>query len=315
MNAKLILATGSHAGIEEPLKFGYYMIGRQCECQIRPKSHSVSRRHCLLHHSDRGLRVFDLGSANGTRVNDHRLEPNQWLWLKSGDNLRCGKVVFNVACDVTPDQPAAVPRDKPQHRNEAPASKGAWQEFDVVSFLEAEDEAARQERYASVRDHVRGHGPHVDEEMDDGSADVMQTHAVTSLDVTEGDEEARAVLEEARRRARENASEGGEQEKRSKLSPRARRLAAIRAKIEAERADMERTYEINRCLSGQAHRIEHPLPGSTAQASVGEPAETAGDPVKLIASVLLTVAASIFSVYCVYNFTASQATRLVLGID
>ena len=71
MTVKLILATGSHAGMEETLKPGYYMIGRHEQCQIRPKSRSVSRRHCLLHPapdaSRRSCAKIDADRANMQR--------------------------------------------------------------------------------------------------------------------------------------------------------------------------------------------------------------------------------------------------------
>ncbi len=94
--ARLVLAVGSRAGREAPLQYGYYMIGRHSECQIRPKSRSVSRRHCLLFQDDTGLQVLDLNSTAGTRVNDLRIRPKTWIALRNGDMLRCGKVVFRV---------------------------------------------------------------------------------------------------------------------------------------------------------------------------------------------------------------------------
>ena len=58
MAAQLVLASGSRSGLAAPLFEGYYLIGRHEECQIRPKSRSVSRRHCLLHNHNGLLRVF-----------------------------------------------------------------------------------------------------------------------------------------------------------------------------------------------------------------------------------------------------------------
>ena len=218
MIAKLVLTTGSHAGIEIPFKYGYYMIGRDEECQIRPSSHSVSRRHCLLHHSEHGLRVFDLASANGTHVNQERLEPNQWVWLRSDDKLRCGTLIFDVSVQLGSQRAGrtiATASLKAKDEADPPVIKQrAWEDFDIASFLEAEDEAERQERYASLKSQS---------DDDEQSRDESQSRSceVTSIDLVQGDKKAQAVLEEARRKAAEQRD--------FRFSARAIRIAALRA--------------------------------------------------------------------------------------
>jgi predicted component of type VI protein secretion system len=105
MTARLVLQTGSRAGMPAPLQYGYYMIGRHQECQIRPKSRSVSRYHCLLCHNENVVQVLDLESTSGTRVNEEKLMPKSWVPLSNGDMLRCGKIVFraNVEIDIFAD--------------------------------------------------------------------------------------------------------------------------------------------------------------------------------------------------------------------
>ena len=97
MTVRLIVGQGTHAGAMADIRLGFYMIGRHRECQIRPKSQSVSRRHCLVQHHPDWVRVFDLESKRGTFVNDVRLEPKTWHVLNHGDRLRCGKYWFEVA--------------------------------------------------------------------------------------------------------------------------------------------------------------------------------------------------------------------------
>ncbi len=97
MIVQLILATGSNAGIAAPIYRGYYMVGRHPECQIRPKTRSVSRRHLLIHHDQSELLVIDLGSTSGTRINEEKIEAKRWYPVSDGDVLRLGKTVFNVS--------------------------------------------------------------------------------------------------------------------------------------------------------------------------------------------------------------------------
>lgn len=121
------------------------MVGRHAECQIRPKSRSVSRRHCLVHHAGGVVKVLDLKSTTGTIVNAKRLEPHAWSALKDGDQIRCGKVVFRLALHPSDQQ-----RNAPT-TGSMPAGE-AMHEFDVASFLDAEDEADREERYREIRE-------------------------------------------------------------------------------------------------------------------------------------------------------------------
>jgi pSer/pThr/pTyr-binding forkhead associated (FHA) protein len=147
--ARLILAVGSQAGREAPLQFGYYMIGRHSECQIRPKSRSVSRRHCLLFQDETGLRVFDLDSAAGTRVNDLRIRAKTWTVLRHGDILRCGKVVFRIEfgrSEATRD----APRDERKQANSMNVGQ-AWHDVDIAGFLETQDHEDQERRYERIR--------------------------------------------------------------------------------------------------------------------------------------------------------------------
>lgn len=142
MIAQLVLAVGSHAGMEAPLHNGYYMIGRHPECQIRPKSRSVSRRHCLLFAQNGEVQVRDLKSSSGTKVNDQRIEGSDWVKLGDGDELRLGKVVFTVHIQQSAEGqggPGGMVTAEP------------WQSFDVASMLSSADEEERERRYEQIR--------------------------------------------------------------------------------------------------------------------------------------------------------------------
>ncbi|MBN1565394.1 MAG: FHA domain-containing protein [Anaerolineae bacterium] len=54
----------------------------------------VSRRHAVIHMAGDTITVEDLGSSNGTFINDERLTPGQPAPLLSGDKLRLGKLVI-----------------------------------------------------------------------------------------------------------------------------------------------------------------------------------------------------------------------------
>lgn len=153
VSARLILAVGSHAGAEAPLQDGYYMIGRHEECQIRPKSRSVSRRHCLLYCHFGELHVRDLDSSSGTKVNGQKVEGNQWARLNDGDTLRCGKVAFNVTIEPASksESNGRDVRDDDASNQRSMVVAKPWQDVDIAEMLESEDEAERADRYDRIR--------------------------------------------------------------------------------------------------------------------------------------------------------------------
>ncbi len=188
--ARLILATGSRAGLEAPLQLGYYMIGRHRECQIRPKSRSVSRRHCLIQLDNDGVRVIDLNSSSGTYVDDQKLQPRTWVTLGDGQTLRCGKILFRASIEV-PHAPAAEEsrpiEASPPELTPAEASQTeaidevetgsmltgeAWQDVDVASFLDVHDEADRERRYGTIRAKNAADQAALDEESQQFDSDV-----------------------------------------------------------------------------------------------------------------------------------------------
>lgn len=145
MSVELIMSQGSSAGTAAPIHQGYYLVGRHKECQIRPKSRSVSRRHCLLLHNDDGFGALDLKSTGGTYVNGKRIEPHQWFVLHDGDEIRFGKVAFDVR--IKEPAVAAKSQAKPEpvgaasHRSsESSAPPKSWHNLDVAEFLEAEEQ-------------------------------------------------------------------------------------------------------------------------------------------------------------------------------
>lgn len=70
-----------------------YSIGRESSNQIILKDNFVSRRHAELIISDNGeVLLRDLGSSNGTFVNDKRINE---CFLKQGDIVKCGSVFLN----------------------------------------------------------------------------------------------------------------------------------------------------------------------------------------------------------------------------
>jgi pSer/pThr/pTyr-binding forkhead associated (FHA) protein len=79
-------------GHEHPLRGELTTIGRAVECDIVITSKRVSREHARLVRDGRRVMLEDLGSTNGTLLNDERiLEPME---LRDGDMISVGDVKF-----------------------------------------------------------------------------------------------------------------------------------------------------------------------------------------------------------------------------
>jgi pSer/pThr/pTyr-binding forkhead associated (FHA) protein len=91
---ELILRSGKRSGRRITLPGGEVVIGRDEGCRIRLTSSDVSRRHCLLRCDGEEITAADLGSRNGTYVNDAAITSP--TLLRPGDLLRVGPFLFQV---------------------------------------------------------------------------------------------------------------------------------------------------------------------------------------------------------------------------
>lgn len=100
MVAKLIIASGKRAGRAISMKRDKLLIGRAEECDLRPLSEEVSRKHCAIVRKDDALWVQDLRSRNGTFVNGLKIdEPKK---LADGDLVRAGSLELKVSAAPEP---------------------------------------------------------------------------------------------------------------------------------------------------------------------------------------------------------------------
>jgi len=82
-----------------PLEKEQIILGRRQDCDLRVPTKDVSRQHCAITLQKGRVTVKDLGSSNGTFVNETRVAETR---LKAGDRLRVGPVTFLVQIDGQP---------------------------------------------------------------------------------------------------------------------------------------------------------------------------------------------------------------------
>lgn len=89
--ACLVVIYGSDLGRKYNLEASALVVGRSSKSDIQIDQESVSRAHSRILNSGRGIRIRDLGSTNGTYVNDELIDERT---LADGDFIKIGRTIF-----------------------------------------------------------------------------------------------------------------------------------------------------------------------------------------------------------------------------
>ena len=101
--SKLIIRSGPQAGTEFPLEKPVVLLGRGSGSDIILQSSQASRQHAEISRRGDQLYVRDLGSTNGTFVNNERVTAPRLL--QPGDQVRIGDVVLSYEVGPTAAPP------------------------------------------------------------------------------------------------------------------------------------------------------------------------------------------------------------------
>lgn len=102
-NGILIIIYGDDLGRRVRVGTEPLIIGRSPQCEIQIDQESVSRNHCRVRFDGSEFLVRDLGSTNGTYVNDNLVDEEGRL--RHGDQLKVGRTIlkFIVGDDIEAD--------------------------------------------------------------------------------------------------------------------------------------------------------------------------------------------------------------------
>jgi pSer/pThr/pTyr-binding forkhead associated (FHA) protein len=121
----MVINAGKASGQTIPIKIAQFVIGRDPQCNLRPASAMISKRHCAV--IIKGAQVFlrDFESTNGTFLNDVKVEGE--VALKHDDVVKVGPLTFKVVIEgtVAPSKPTPPPK---------PATKSS-EEDDAAAML------------------------------------------------------------------------------------------------------------------------------------------------------------------------------------
>jgi len=104
----LLANNGPQSGRRYELKGDKWILGRHPDCQIQIEVGAVSRNHCQIIRDGSLYFAEDLGSRNGTYINDEPEKMNGRRQLKPGDQVRVCEVTFTFRTDE-PHPPATGP--------------------------------------------------------------------------------------------------------------------------------------------------------------------------------------------------------------
>jgi two-component system response regulator AtoC len=140
----LVLGDNTVTAIHVLPEAGSVTIGRDAANEIQIDDESISRRHAVLHVGE-VVSIEELGSSNGTKLRDARLEPNQPQQLGVNELLTLGSVTVILQQRFTPGQTNRIAtQDYFQTRVEEECARAerSGAQFAVIG-LRAENETAR----------------------------------------------------------------------------------------------------------------------------------------------------------------------------
>jgi predicted component of type VI protein secretion system len=97
MQVSLKVIGGKNDGRMITISVPTFIIGRSEEAHLRPSSDLISRQHCAIKIEGGRVTVEDLGSRNGTYINEQQLSSPHVV--KIGDVLRVGRLQFEMNID------------------------------------------------------------------------------------------------------------------------------------------------------------------------------------------------------------------------
>jgi diguanylate cyclase (GGDEF)-like protein len=89
--ACLVVIYGDELGKKYNLNASSLLIGRSSKCDIQIDQESTSRNHSKIVNTGKSILIRDLGSTNGTYVNDEPIEEHV---LRDGDFIKIGRTIF-----------------------------------------------------------------------------------------------------------------------------------------------------------------------------------------------------------------------------
>lgn len=143
--ASLLIMRDLAEPVPYPLRGREFVVGRQADADLHLSAREVSRRHVRIIAEGDAFAVEDLGSSNGTLLNDERLEGR--AWLRDRDQLQIGPFTLQFrTADEIPD--ASPPPVRITHTEIAEISNSKLFRLDAPRKLQVVLDIAQQLAYS-----------------------------------------------------------------------------------------------------------------------------------------------------------------------
>jgi pSer/pThr/pTyr-binding forkhead associated (FHA) protein len=119
----VVMTAGKSKGQAVPINLPQFIIGRDPQCNLRPASAAISKRHCAVLTKEGKVFIRDFESTNGTFINDVPVKGE--VPIKNDDVLKIGPLEFKVVVEVK------VPGSKPT----PPPAKPSGSDDDSVAAM------------------------------------------------------------------------------------------------------------------------------------------------------------------------------------
>lgn len=116
MKVKLVVAQGVHEGREIPIAGVQFVIGRDPQCQLRPSSPAISKKHCAILIKGNKVFVRDFGSTNGTFADGVAIQGEVEVVDKT--LLKVGPLDFRMSIEMPTAVAATAAPAKPKSKTE-----------------------------------------------------------------------------------------------------------------------------------------------------------------------------------------------------
>ncbi len=245
MPAKLLYrdAQGADASVDIPDATPIFL-GRGADCAVRTDDALVSRKNCKLSFAGGRYLVEDLGSSNGTYVNERRVQKQQ---LNHSDVIRCGslqvrfvevaasrpKTAAVEAVRVEPGVDPAVLAEKDQAIATVTAERDELQKSWKEAAAELETLRARAEANENELKSLRQQAVTGREEI----AKVRKEHAQDKEELVAVNHASEELRDELRQLREEHAAN------KTKLDEQSDELAARDRQLERAQEDVQRTKQ------------------------------------------------------------------------
>jgi pSer/pThr/pTyr-binding forkhead associated (FHA) protein len=175
MQVKLKVLSGSSAGRELKISSDEFVIGRSDACHLRPKSDSISRRHCVLRVRDGRLFVEDLQSRNGTFLEKVRV--TEETEVQHGNHLKLGRLEFEVVIQksAAPAKVETARADAPTVTEKVKLEEESWvDDEEITKWLEEGDTSAQASRKSTPETRQF--------RLDETERDALETKVIQAVD-------------------------------------------------------------------------------------------------------------------------------------